>query len=208
MSNTVSKSRRARGQARQETLLDAADQLLLEREASQISLQDVSQAADTPLASVYHYFANAPALFESLANRHLKRIETIYDQELSPAQTGTWQDMLRGFSDLARAYYNGNPAVMRLFLGPDVGWRIRQSDLETNIRFGRRQYSLLQRAFHIPEDRLLPEKLAMSLSIADAVWSVSYIRFGNVTDAMAEEAFRARFAYLGLYIPHYAFRRL
>ena len=60
---------RARGRARYEILLDAADAALAERNGSEITLVDAASRAGVPLASVYHYFPSNVALLVGLARR-------------------------------------------------------------------------------------------------------------------------------------------
>ncbi|WP_419897060.1 TetR/AcrR family transcriptional regulator [Roseomonas sp. USHLN139] len=203
---TPRQPQRARGHARFETLLNAADQLLREQPAATISLQDVARLAEAPLASVYHYFPNPTALFLGLAQRYVLAFDTLY---ASPVERipDNWPALCRILWSRARQFYEENPAAMRLFLGPDVGLKIREADLESNNRLGRRQHDLVQRHFHIPDDPELLRRFALSITISDSIWSLSYIRHGGITDAMAREAADAREAYLALYIPLRAARR-
>jgi hypothetical protein len=45
------------------------------------------------------------------------------------------------------------------------------------------------------------------VTITDAIWSLSYIRNGRLTDDMVEEAIQANEAFLAAYIPLRAGRR-
>ena len=132
--------------------------------------------------------------------------DTLY---ASPVESipDNWPALCRILWSRARQFYEENPAAMRLFLGPDVGLKIREADLESNNRLGRRQHDLVQRHFHIPDDPELLRRFALSITISDSIWSLSYIRHGGITDAMAREAADAREAYLALYIPLRAARR-
>jgi AcrR family transcriptional regulator len=198
--------RRARGHARYEALLNAGDALLREHDAAAISLQDLAREAAAPLASVYHYFPNPAALFLGLAQRYVMAFDALYAAPLRRVPDN-WPALCRLLWNRARGFYEANPAAMKLFLGPDVGWRIRQTDLESNIRLGQRQLDLVRRHFHIPDDPALLQRFALSITISDSIWSVSYIRHGRITDAMAREAADAREAYLALYLPLRAPRR-
>ena len=191
---------RARGRSRYEALLDAADQLLLDRPPGLVSLQDVARQAKAPLASVYHYFPSTTAIFLGLAQRYHVLFEAVYDEPI-PAPPATWPELNRLIAQRGRRVYETHPTTMRLFLGADIGGRIREADLDANRRFGERQYRLLRQHFLIPDDPGLIEKLALAVTISDAIWSLSYIRHGRLTDAMVEEATRAKEAYLAAYIP-------
>ena len=56
-----------RGQARVDALLEAADQLLLERDASEIGLYDVAHLAGVPPTSAYHFFPTKESVLLALA---------------------------------------------------------------------------------------------------------------------------------------------
>ncbi|WP_160000095.1 TetR/AcrR family transcriptional regulator [Roseomonas sp. 18066] len=203
---TPRQPQRARGHARFEALLNAAEALLREQDAAAISLQDVARLAEAPLASVYHYFPNPSALFLGLAQRSLLAFDDLYARPVGRVPD-SWPALCRILWNRARLFYEENPAAMKLFLGPDVGWKIRQTDLESNSRLGQRQHELVRQHFHIPDDPEMARRFALSITISDSIWSLSYIRHGTITDAMAKEAADAREAYLALYIPLRAARR-
>lgn len=192
---------RARGHTRFEAFLNSAEVLLRDRDAVAISLQDVAKHANAPLASVYHYFPSNAALFLELARRYLAAFGAMYDVDLTPGPGGGWPELCRRYSDRSRRYYEEHPTTMRLLLGPDFGWRIRESDLESNLRIGRRQLEAVRRHFDVPDSPHLVEKFALSITISDSIWSLSYLRHGHITPAMAEEASSAKEAYLALHLP-------
>jgi AcrR family transcriptional regulator len=197
---------RARGRSRYEALLDAVDALLRNSPPALISLQDVARQAQAPLASVYHYFPNSTAAFLGLAQRYHSLFEAVYEDPIATVPE-TWPELIRLLIGRSRGVYDAYPTTMRLFLGADVAGRIREADLDANQRFGQRQYELLRRYFLIPEDPRLIDKLAISVTITDAIWSLSFIRNGRLTDEMVEEAIQAKEAYLAAYIPLRAGRR-
>ena len=46
----------------------------------------------------------------------------------------------------------------------------------------------------------LEEAFAIAVTVSDAIWSLSFARHGRIEPALAEEAMRARLAYLRLYV--------
>ena len=52
----------ARGKARYEILLDAAESILAEQNGSEVTLLAAASRASVPLASVYHYFPSNMAM--------------------------------------------------------------------------------------------------------------------------------------------------
>ncbi|WP_156355215.1 TetR/AcrR family transcriptional regulator, partial [Pseudomonas endophytica] len=57
---------RARSQGRIDTILEAARTLLATQGVASLSIYSVAERAAIPPSSVYHFFANVPALLEAL----------------------------------------------------------------------------------------------------------------------------------------------
>jgi AcrR family transcriptional regulator len=197
---------RSRGRSRYGALLDAADKLLVDRPPALISLQDVARQAKAPLASVYHYFPSSAAIFVGLAERYHVMFEALYDEPVSRVPP-TWPELSRLLARRSRALYDRHPTTMRLFLGADIGGKIREVDLDANRRLGERQYKLIRENFLVPDEAELIDKFAIAVTLSDAIWSLSYIRHGRITEELAEEAALAKENYLASYIPLRARRR-
>ena len=198
---------RARGKARYEILLDAADAALAERNGSEITLVDAASRAGVPLASVYHYFPSNVALLVGLARRYFRDFERLMVVSAAHDRLGSWMDLCRLHAAAGRQYYATHPAAMRLLLGADCGTQVRQSDLDANLRFAALQYCAYCRHFVLPPGQYPIDRCAIAITISDAIWSLSYSRYGCITDAMADEALEARFAYLLRYLPERAEKR-
>jgi AcrR family transcriptional regulator len=201
------KPRRAAGRARYEVLLNAAEAALDTQRIGSIGLQDIAERAECPLASVYHYFPNVSAVFVGLADRYRDLFLDVYRDPVDPATLGRWSDLVRIYSERSRQIYLRNPAAMQLLLGPEVGWQIRQSDIADNQRFACLQYDGLTFHFVVPPGDLVIQQIAISITISDAIWSLSYANSGTISEAMQSEALQARIAYLSLHIPPLAPRR-
>lgn len=201
------KPRRAAGKARYEALLDAAEAALATQRIGSIGLQDVADRASSPLASVYHYFPNISAVFVGLADRYRELFLAVYATPVDSSEIWRWSDLVRILSERSRHIYLRNPAAIQLLLGPEVGWQIRQSDISDNQRFAALQYRCLSDHFVIPPEEAVAQQIAISITISDAIWSLSYARHGTITEAMRDHALQARIAYLSLHIPPLAPRR-
>ena len=199
--------RQARGRARMEQILDAADALIRAQDSTAISLQQVAEAASLPTASLYHYFPTPQALLMGLARRYVAGFEALAQAPLRHDRLRQWTDICALHAEKSLRFYHDNPVAMRLFLGPESGWDIRATDLEANRRIGALYCRKLVRHFVIAESPALEEAMAISVTIADAVWALSFARSGRVEPAMAEESLRARVAYLRLYVGEYAEKR-
>lgn len=195
--------RQARGRQRIETILDAADRVVRRQGSLDVSLQAVAEEARLPPASLYHYFSSSQALLAELARRYMGAFEVLAAHRIDHDRLAHWGDLCAFHADLALRFYHEHPVAMRLLLGPECGWEIRAADHATNRRIGGLYYRKLIQHFVVAESQVLEDAFAVSVTIADAVWALSFARSGAVEPAMAQEALRARLAYLHLYVgPH------
>jgi AcrR family transcriptional regulator len=75
-----------RSRARQQALLDAAEEILGEVGADGLKMREVARRANLPIASVYHYFPSAPALIRTLVERMLHELRAILAQGVARAE--------------------------------------------------------------------------------------------------------------------------
>src|ERR1700734_464244 len=75
-----------RSRARQQALLDAAEEILGEVGADGLKMGEVGRRANLPIASVYHYFPSAPALIRTLVERMLDELRAILAQGVVRAE--------------------------------------------------------------------------------------------------------------------------
>lgn len=207
MAAEVEPQRQARGRQRAGRILDAADRLIRRDGHIGLSLQQVAEAAGIPPASLYHYFSTSQALLIALAQRYLTAFETLAARDLDHAGLTGWGDLCAQHAQTALRFYHEHPVAMRLFLGPESGWEIRNADLAANARIGGIHYRKLIRHFVVAESAALEEAMAIAVTISDSIWALSFARSGEVTPAMAREALRARLAYLRLHVGEHAEKR-
>jgi AcrR family transcriptional regulator len=205
--NQAGPQRQARGRLRIEAILDAADRTITRQDTLDLSLQAVAEEAGVPAASLYHYFPTSQALLVALARRYMTAFEALAARRIDHDRLTQWADLCAFHADLALRFYHEHPVAMRLLLGPECGWEIRSADHATNQRIGGIYYRKLIQHFAVAESRMLEEAFAVSVTIGDAVWALSFARDGVVGPAMAEEALRARLAYLRLYLGRYVEKR-
>lgn len=207
MATELEPQRQARGRQRAGRILDAADGLIRRDGHIGLSLQQVAEAAGIPPASLYHYFPTSQALLIGLAQRYIAAFEMLASQELDHARLTSWGDLCAQHAETALRFYHEHPVAMRLFLGPESGWEIRNADLAANRRIGGLYYRKLIRHFVVAESATLEEAMAIAVTISDSVWAMSFARSGEVEPAMAREALRARLAYLRLYVGEHVEKR-
>jgi len=200
--------RQARGRRRIEAILDAADRVILRQQSTALSLPDVAGEAGLPVASLYHYFPTPAAVQVALARRYLLALEALAAQPLAHGELTQWADISRHHARQAIGFYNAHPVAMRLLFGPESGWQIRGADLESGARVGRIYCRKLVQHFVVAQSPALEQAFAVGVVISDSIWSLSFARHGRIEPGMAEEAMRARLAYLQLYVGPFAERRV
>jgi len=188
----------ARGRARREALLKAARELLVSHDIDSITISMVSELADIPSSSTYHFFPDMRELYKELAR-------TVSDEmiQLAPpiAADATWQAIVETFLGSSADFFNRDSAARQLILGPRTAPDIRQAGCHDDYRFGVQLHSVLSERFHLPE---LAEPVAIffrAIVITDAFFALSVLEEGVVTQHMVTEATRAATAYLGNYLP-------
>lgn len=188
----------ARGRARREALIQAVRDLLQHREIDDITLPMVSEAANIPTSSAYHFFPDLRELYKELAR-------IISDEMLRGepriAADASWQEIIAIFVDGSADHFNADAAARQLMLGPRTTPEIRQAGCHDDHRFGVQLHKVLDERFHLP---VMDEPVALffrAIVIADAFFALSVLENGAVTRYMATEAARAATSYLANYLP-------
>jgi AcrR family transcriptional regulator len=199
---------RSTGVARYEGLLDALEGLLADKEPEDVSLRELARVADAPVASVYHFFPSMSAALVGLAERHMQTFVDILAEPLDVDALVSWEDFVILVSERSRAYYNAHPVVLKLILGPEQSWSIRELDLQNNRRLARFFFEAARAHFELPESDSLLDRFEIAITMTDSIWALSYARHGTITDELAREAQRAALSYLRGYLPTYAEKRV
>lgn len=188
----------ARGRARREALIQAARDLLQDREIDDITLPMVSEAANIPTSSAYHFFPDLRELYKELAR-------IVSDEMLCGepriAADASWQEIIAIFVEGSADYFNADAAARQLMLGPRTTPEIRQAGCHDDYRFGAQLHKALDERFLLPA---MDEPVALffrAIIIADAFFALSVLENAAVTRYMAKEAARAAISYLANYLP-------
>ncbi len=94
-------SQQTRGEKTQAALLDAAEELIVEKGMDGTSIADVAKRAGSSVGSVYHHFKDKKALFYALFHRMTQAMEDQSRQAADPArwEGATVYDLLEGYLD-------------------------------------------------------------------------------------------------------------
>jgi AcrR family transcriptional regulator len=198
---------RRRGIERHNLLLDATERLLAESSDDDVSLAQIAEAADVPLASVYHFFPNRNAAFVALALRFNEEIYRLSIQPLRDPEPSSWQAMLGMKHARAAAFQNSRPAALRLFLGAGVSVAVRNADLTGNARIARSRERMFDAYFHMPYVPDFAERLEISGAAMDGIWALSSGRHGLITEEFRKEATAVAVTYLRRHLPEFLPRK-
>ncbi|EGJ11056.1 TetR/AcrR family transcriptional regulator [Rubrivivax benzoatilyticus] len=120
-------------------LREAAERVLVERGAAEVSLREVARAVGVSHAAPYRHYASREALLADIAAGGFDRLRAVFAALPEPA------DPAARFVAMARAYVDfavAQPAIYRLMLGPEV----RKADHPVLAEAGHRVLGTLRQA--------------------------------------------------------------
>ena len=198
---------RARSQARIDSILDAARELLATEGVASLSIYSVAERAQIPPSSVYHFFASVPALLEALTADIHAAFRACLQAPIEHAQLSNWRDLSRLVEMRMLDIYNADAAARQLILAQHGLAEINQADRQHDIELGHLMLEVFNRHFQLPA---LPDDVdvfALAMELGDRVYARSIQLHDAITPRMAEEGMRVFDAYLGLYLPPFLARR-
>jgi AcrR family transcriptional regulator len=160
-----------RSRARQQALLDAAEEILGEVGADGLKMREVARRANLPIASLYHYFPSAPALIRTLVERMLDELRAILAHGVvraKGASRGEVEHALVSIIDAAGDYMESRPtlpAVWGAMRGAPELRALDLADTEGNAQ-------ILAPAIGALLPRALTEDVGvLALVVIEGVWS-------------------------------------
>lgn len=198
---TPAKSRKftqARGRARRRALLQAARELLFERDLEQINLPAVAERAGIPASSTYHFYGDMKELYKDLSR------EIAAEMIAAPVECQrpkSWADLVRVYASAGAEFYNRDMAARQLMLGPKTPPDIKRAGCAREAGFGDSLMAFIAQYFTLPQLPRPSEIFFRAIQIADAMFMISVEDHDQVTEQYVEEAGNAMIAYLGLYLP-------
>ena len=190
-----------RGEERRRRLLEAAAELLVDREIGQVSLDDIARRAGIPLTSVYHFYRDRHSVFVALAAQYGQAFELIVQQPLPPRRVRKWENVLELLIDRAVRYYAKNPAARRLLIGGEAPADIKLADRVHDREIGAMLEHAMSRHFTLPRFADRPAVFYHAVEIVDVMLQLSVIRSGRITAYMTRHAKIASIAYLREFLP-------
>lgn len=195
-----------RSRNRFEVILDHTELLLEKMEPSMIGVHMIAADLEVSAQSIYHFFPAPPLIFEALAERYLAVFEQRADSPPTVA-IDTWQDLQTYRFGRVREYFNTHTPARKVLLGSALSSDIHRRDLDSTVVMAQKGIDETARLFELPPIPDLLDRSAEVIAISDAIWALSIHRHGYITDAMEEQARRARIAYTRTYLPEYLTRK-
>jgi AcrR family transcriptional regulator len=190
-----------RSRLRFQMLLDAADRLLADNEATDVGLYDIAGAAKVPPASVYHLFPTKEAAFVALAERYLAALNRHIIRRVEPGALRRWQDLVALEMHRAVEYYNDHKVMSKLFFGANVIADVRLLDVRNVSAASASTYDRMNKLFEMPYLHDADTKFAALIGIYDGIWMTSYARHGRISEDFARETELAGIAYCETFLP-------
>jgi len=198
---------RAASQARIDSILAAARDLLASEGVASLSIYAVAERAQIPPSSVYHFFASVPALLEALTADVHSAFRACLQAPIEPGSLQHWGDLSRLVEQRMLSIYNQDAAARQLILAQHGLSEVTQADRQHDIELGDLMHKLFAEHFQLP---VLPDDVdvfALAMELGDRVYARSVQLHGQITPRMAEEGMRVFDAYLGLYLPPFLPKR-
>lgn len=183
-----------RSRDRVERVLDAAEALVDEYGASQVTMQMISRESGVGRASVYQFFPSIFAVWKALALRYLDELQSHFEQEVRNRAFTHWSEAWDALIDAAVDFYNANPRAQSILLGSDGAQEIRTADPD----YDRRYADWIAKTFkHLAElgPELDVEHLRINVTCTTSLFSLSVWEHGRITPFYADEIKRITKAY-------------
>lgn len=115
-----------RGRDRQQSLLDAAEALIVERGLEGFAMADVAKRAKAAHGSLYQFFASRTAILVTLHARHMERLKAVVAGASATLTAPSAHPDPRAFLDAylapLEAFMKANPSYRILRLGMPEDW--------------------------------------------------------------------------------------
>ena len=179
--------------------MDAAYELLCDKEIEDSSVRDSAKLAGVPEGSAYHFFANRFDVFSALAYALNADFALAHQKAVPPSKRKTWKQLAEYMVDVGAGIYAKNPPARQLFIGGKTPPEVKQADRINDRDVGDAMHHSVARYFDIPDTDEMRSAFYYFIEITDLLFTLSIVEHGKITPAMLTEAKRAGVAYLETY---------
>lgn len=184
----------ARSARRIEALLDAAAELLREREPEAITVRDLAAEAGVPTGTLYQFFQDKDAVLQALAGRLLAAMPGVLDS-VSAAGSDDWSQTVSLVVDGYAGMVREHPAIRRLWLSGKLDTATRRIEAETDATIAARLGALLQDQAGTRRGK--PEQWRTLVALIDGLLRHAFAEKSDGDPIALREARRAARAYAG-----------
>jgi AcrR family transcriptional regulator len=189
-----------RGRERRQLLLEAAYDLLCERDIEEVTFRDIAARAGVPEGSAYHFYANRYVLFTALASELSELFVTAHQRRVPARQRRNWRGLAGYLVEVGARVYAQNPPARQLLIGGKTPPEVKQADRINDRAVGDVMHKVFALHFDIPDSDEIRAAFYYFIEITDLLFSLSVIEHGEITPEMLAEAKRAGIAYLATYL--------
>jgi len=200
---TAKRPNQARSKARVEAILQAAEKLLENHTQEEIGPYEIAAEADIPPGSVYYFFPTIGDLWAELTMKVARQtILGLLKTGMNPdvAALG-WQALFELNLSSTVDFYNSNPALAELILGPNTSREIYTSFDKGDITTSKISERILKKYYHLPHMPKLRLKLVTAIVASEAIMKQSYRTHGYITDELKQEALHLLITYMRTILP-------
>ena len=184
----------ARSAERVEALLDAAAELLRDREPEAITVRDLAATAGVPTGTLYQFFADKESVLQALAVRFLTAMPGVLDGALGSGG-GDWSDTVGRVVDGYAGMVREHPAIRRLWLSGTLDAATRSIERETDATIAIRLGTVLRE--QAGTRRGTPEQWRTLVALIDGLLRHAFTEDPGGDRVALREARRAACAYAG-----------
>ena len=184
----------ARSARRIEALLDAAAELLRDREPDEITVRDLTAAARVPTGTLYQFFEDKDAVLQALAVRFLSAMPGVLDVAIASGGSD-WSRTVGQVVDAYAAMLREHPAIRRLWLSGALDAATRRVERDTDAMIASRLGALLRE--QAGTRRGTPEQWRTLVVLSDALLVHAFTDDPDGDPVALREARRAARAYAG-----------
>ena len=193
----------ARSKARVEAILRAAENLLAKHTQEEIGPYEIAEEAGIPPGSVYYFFPTIGDLWAELTKQVARRtIVSLLQTSMNPdvAASG-WQAMFELNLASTVDFYNNNPALAELILGPNTSREVYTSFDKGDITTAKISEKIMKKYYHLPNMPKLRLKLVTAIVASEAILKQSYRTHGYITDELKQESLNLLISYMRTILP-------
>jgi AcrR family transcriptional regulator len=189
-----------RGRERRRLLLEAAYELLCERDIEEVTFRDIASRAGVPEGSAYHFYANRYDLFAALASELSELFVSAHQRRVPARKLRSWRDLAGHMVEVGARVYAENPPARQLLIGGKTPPEVKQADRINDHAVGDVMLQVAARHFDVPDSDEMRAAFYYFIEITDLLFTLSVIEHGEITPGMLAEAKRAGIAYLATYL--------